>query len=67
MRNLTVDMVFDWCVRVLTYGGHHLGMSYRAINVWVFCVVWPLFTLLLLGIIVLQRRQLQKQKQFRII
>ncbi|MGC3989621.1 MAG: hypothetical protein QM796_08085 [Chthoniobacteraceae bacterium] len=54
-----VDGVFDRCVDLLLWGAAQLGTSYNAINVWVFCVIWPLFTLLLIGVIIYQHRRIR--------
>jgi hypothetical protein len=40
-----IDKVFDACVRLLDWGAQKLGMSYKAINVLVFCVIVPLVIL----------------------
>ena len=53
-----INRVFDWCVQVLLWLGAMLGISYRAINVWIFCVLWPAFTIALLIIIYRQRRKI---------
>ena len=51
--------VFNWCVQFLTWLGNLLGMSYQAINVWIFCILWPAFTLLLIVIVLHQRRKIR--------
>ncbi len=55
-----MDQTFDWCVNVLVYWAGVLGISYKEINVWVFVILWPIFTIVLIGIIVLQRRLIRK-------
>jgi hypothetical protein len=55
-----MDQIFDWCVNVLVYWAGSLGMTYKEINVWVFVILWPLLTLLLIGIIVIQQRTIRK-------
>ncbi len=55
-----MDQTFDWCVNVLVYWAGVLGMTYKEINVWVFVILWPIFTIVLIGIIVLQRRLIRK-------
>lgn len=60
-----VDQIFDWCVNVLVYWAGMLGITYKEINVWVFVIIWPVLTILLIGIIVVQRRtinQLSKER-----
>jgi hypothetical protein len=53
-----MDQIFDWCVNVLVYWAGILGITYKEINVWVFVIIWPLLTILLIGIIVAQRRMI---------
>jgi hypothetical protein len=55
-----MDQIFDWCVEVLVYWAGILGMTYKEINVWVFVIIWPVLTVLLIGIILVQRRTIRK-------
>ncbi len=55
-----VDQIFDWCVRVLVYWAHILGITYKEINVWVFVVIWPIVTIGLIIIIILQQRKIRQ-------
>ena len=55
-----MDQIFDWCVDVLVYGAEILGITYKEINVWVFVIIWPILTMILASIIVMQRRIIQK-------
>ena len=55
-----MDQIFDWCVRVLVYWAGILGMTYKEINVWVFVIVWPILTLLLIGIIFGQQKRIRR-------
>ena len=55
-----MDTVFDWCVDVLIYWANILGMTYKEINVWVFVIVWPILTMLLIVIIVRQQIMIRK-------
>ena len=50
-----INEIFDWCVQFLVFWAGRLGMSYKAINVWVFVIIWPIFTLLLIGLVVAQQ------------
>jgi hypothetical protein len=40
-----IDRIFDLCVDLLVWLADRLGMTYKAINVWVFCVIVPLVLL----------------------
>ena len=45
MDNLTIDFVFDQCVLFLIWSANLLGMTYEEINVYLFCIIWPILTL----------------------
>lgn len=38
--------VFNLCVQWLLYVGNHIGMSYEQLNVLIFCIIWPIVTIL---------------------
>ncbi len=44
-----IDTIFDWCVIALNVSARWLGISYEAINVWLFCIAWPVFTIALIA------------------
>ncbi len=58
-----IDVIFDYCVHLLLTWATLLGITYKAINVWIFVILWPIFTLALLGLIVWQQRQIRLLKQ----
>ena len=58
-----MDTVFDWCVDLLLSGAAMLGISYNEINVWIFCVIWPLLTLILIGLVLYQRAHIRRLKR----
>jgi len=55
-----IDQIFDWCVNLLVYEARILGITYKEINVWIFVMIWPALTIVLMGIIVLQQRTIKK-------
>ena len=55
-----MDLIFDWCVNILVYWAGILGITYKEINVWVFVIIWPIVTLILLGIIMIQYRRIRQ-------
>lgn len=55
-----IDQVFDLCVVLLKAGAAFFGTTYKAINVWIFCVIWPALTLALFALAFYQRRELNK-------
>ena len=62
-----MDAIFDWCVTLLVYFAGVFGITYKEINVWVFVILWPLLTLALVAVIVVQhiriRRLLNREKE----
>ena len=55
-----MDQIFDWCVNVLIYWANIFGITYKEINVWVFVIIWPILTLVLIGVLAAQRRKIQQ-------
>ncbi len=55
-----IDQIFDWCVNVLLYWAGILGITYKEINVWVFVIIWPVLTLVLITVIILQHRTIKR-------
>jgi len=55
-----MDQIFDWCVEVLVYWANIFGITYKEINVWVFVIIWPVLTMALIGVIVMQYRTIKK-------
>ena len=60
-----MDQIFDWCVKVLVYWAGILGITYTEINVWVFVIIWPTLTLLLIAVIVTQQRKIRRLSKQR--
>ena len=56
------DNVFDWSVIALVECAKLLGITYKEINVWLFCVAWPLVTLAMVAGIVKLWRENQTLK-----
>ena len=47
-----IDVTFNFCVSILYDIGGLLGISYEEINVWLFCVIWPIASLILFAEVV---------------
>jgi hypothetical protein len=58
-----IDGVFDLCVDILLWTADLFGISYNGINVWFFCVIWPLFTLALIVLVLVQWRKIRAFKR----
>ena len=37
-----IDTIFNWAVIALYEVARWLGITYEEINVWLFCIAWPL-------------------------
>ena len=59
-----IDMTFNWSVIALYEVAGWFNITYEEINVWLFCVAWPILTLLLMYAVfflVRQNRQLKRE------
>ena len=61
-----IDQTFDYCVQLLSDLASILGITYEEINVWLFCVIWPLLTLLMFGEILRLRLRQFNNKQSKV-
>ena len=61
-----IDQTFDYCVQLLIDLASILGITYEEINVWLFCVIWPLLTLLMFGEILRLRLRQFNNKQSKV-
>ena len=57
-----VDRTFDFCVELLVDSARFLGISYEEINVWLFVVIWPLFSFVLFAEVI----RLRIKKNFKL-
>ena len=55
-----MNQIFDWCVHVLVYWAGIFGITYKELNVWVFVIIWPILTIILVVIILKQRQVIQR-------
>ena len=53
-----IDEIFNFCVILLYDISVILGISYEEINVWLFCIIWPIASLLLFAEVVRLRLKL---------
>lgn len=52
--------IFQFCVYVLMVLADLFGTTYERVNVWIFCVVWPVLTIALIVVVVWQRRTIRR-------
>ena len=57
-----VDIIFNWCVRLLYDWATFFGITYEEINIWVFIVIWPVLTLALAAWTLLPLRENRRLK-----
>ena len=49
-----IKKIFSLCVDLLMWLARKFNTTYETVNVWIFCVIWPLFTLgLIVAVVVL--------------
>lgn len=42
-----IDRIFYLCVHLLQWLAKKLNMTYNEVNVWIFCIIWPIITIIL--------------------
>jgi hypothetical protein len=62
-----MNAIFDGCVAILVFLAERLGMTYEAVNVWIFVIIWLTFTLILGGLIVRKHLLIKNLKRNRLI
>ena len=60
-----IDETFDFCVNLLFDVANVMGITYEEINVWVFCVIWPILTLIMFGEILRLRLKINSENKKR--
>ena len=60
-----IDETFDVCVKLLFDVADIIGISYEEINVWMFCVIWPILTLIMFAEILRLRLKISKKNENR--
>ena len=47
-----IDFTFDFCVQLLIDTANVMGISYEEINVYLFCIIWPILSLIMFAEII---------------
>ena len=55
-----MNEIFDWCVRLLIFLATQFGMTYKEINVWIFVIIWPVITIVLVVWVILQQLRIRR-------
>ena len=50
MDSTWIRNTFDWCVNILLSGADTIGVTYEALNVWVFVIIVPVVLVISLAI-----------------
>ena len=58
-----MDTIFQLCVAFLLWLAALTGTSYEEINVIIFCMIWPLLTLGLIVLCLVQRVQIRRLRR----
>ncbi|MDP2653477.1 MAG: hypothetical protein Q8Q08_05530 [Candidatus Omnitrophota bacterium] len=58
-----MESIFDVCVGILLEAAELTRMTYKTVNVWIFCILWPLFTLALLIQARIQRGEIKRLRE----
>lgn len=58
-----MDLIFNICVTVLYDLAEVTGLTYRQINVWIFCIIWPIVTVWLCISNIQLRKKLKSLKK----
>ena len=45
-----IDNTFDWCVNILLNAADTIGVTYEALNVWVFVIIVPVVLVISLAL-----------------
>ena len=65
-KNL-IDETFDFCLKPLLDVANIMGISYEKINVWLFCDIWPILTLIMFAEILRLRLKINTKNEKGII
>ena len=61
------DNIFQWCVDLLLWLAAMTGTTYKEINVIIFCVIWPLLTLGLVALCLVQWAQIRRLRRLALL
>lgn len=60
-----IDEIFNFCVYLLYDLAKILGITYEEINVWIFCVIWPILSLVMFAEILRLRMKINTKSENR--
>ena len=56
-----IDETFNFCVYLLYDMANVFGISYEEINVWIFCIIWPVASLILFAEVIRLRLKISSK------
>ena len=60
--NDMIERIYIYCTDFTITMANGLGISYEEFNAWLFCIIWPLFTIVLSVLLIFQIRTLKNAK-----
>ena len=60
---MTMNSLFNDCVHLLQVWGKFLHMTYEEINIWIFVIIEPVVFVIMLFVLIAQRRVIVKLKR----
>lgn len=57
-----MNTIFDWCVVLLEWLAKYTGTTYQIVNVLIFCIIWPLITVGLLIVVIVQHKCINQRR-----
>jgi hypothetical protein len=58
-----MNTIFDGCVYLLQNIAAYFGTTYKAINVWIFCIIEPIIFFIMLAVIYTQAKKIKQYKK----
>ena len=62
-----MNAIFDLCVAILVTLAERFGMTYQDVNVWIFVILWPVLTLILVGWILRQHFLIKRLRRDHLV
>lgn len=62
-----MNAIFDLCVAILVTLAEWFGMTYQEVNVWIFVILWPVLTLILVGWILRQHFLIKRLRRDQLV
>jgi hypothetical protein len=58
-----MDSIFKWCVDFLVWLADKIEMTYNEVNIWIFVIIEPVIFLVMVSVILLQRKKIKSLKR----